>query len=302
MQSVLAYWLHLRWGFDAAALGGVFLAANLLAGVSALAAGWLARQIGLLNTMVFTHLPSNVLLILVPLMPSAEWAIAVLLMRFSISQMDVPTRQAYTMAVRRLGNYGGGAVHRRRAVAGHRDTPARRAGALEYAAVPGGRHQDRLRLATMALVRRRFFPRAGLGPTKLIGICFALPGSSTKAQCCPHALGEEIHHAERDGCTAINSRRTWPHKDQMRQVAVECRNPTKVDFQHLLRPEGTSGRRPGSMTRHSQPRPSIFFTRPVTRLKSHEVTRVNQVTAGTGSSLTSSSVETLPFFMNTANG
>jgi MFS family permease len=99
MQSVLAYWLHLRWGFDAAALGGVFLAANLLAGVSALAAGWLARQIGLLNTMVFTHLPSNVLLILVPLMPSAEWAIAVLLMRFSISQMDVPTRQAYTMAV-----------------------------------------------------------------------------------------------------------------------------------------------------------------------------------------------------------
>jgi len=66
--------------------------------VSALAAGWLARRIGLLNTMIFTHLPSNVLLILVPLMPSVEWAIAVLLLRFSISQMDVPTRQAYTMA------------------------------------------------------------------------------------------------------------------------------------------------------------------------------------------------------------
>jgi predicted MFS family arabinose efflux permease len=99
MQSILAYWLHERWGIDAAGLGGVFLGANLLAGVSALAAGWLARRIGLINTMVFTHLPSNVLLILVPLMPSAESAVALLLLRFSISQMDVPTRQAYTMAV-----------------------------------------------------------------------------------------------------------------------------------------------------------------------------------------------------------
>jgi MFS family permease len=99
MQSILAYWLHKRFGIDLAALGAVFLAANLLAGVSALAAGWLARRIGLLNTMVFTHLPSNVLLILVPLMPSPELAIALLLFRFSISQMDVPARQAYTMAV-----------------------------------------------------------------------------------------------------------------------------------------------------------------------------------------------------------
>jgi predicted MFS family arabinose efflux permease len=99
MQSILAYWLHERWGIDAAGLGVVFLGANLLAGVSALAAGWLARRIGLINTMVFTHLPSNVLLILVPLMPTAEWAVALLLVRFSISQMDVPTRQAYTMAV-----------------------------------------------------------------------------------------------------------------------------------------------------------------------------------------------------------
>jgi MFS family permease len=99
MQSILAYWLHLRFGLDAAALGSVFLGANLLAGVSALAAGWLARRIGLVNTMVFTHLPSNALLILVTLMPSAEWAVALLLLRFSISQMDVPARQAYTMAV-----------------------------------------------------------------------------------------------------------------------------------------------------------------------------------------------------------
>ncbi len=99
MQSLLAYWLHVRFGLDAAALGGVFLAANLLAGLSALAAGALARRIGLINTMVLTHLPSNVLLLLVPLMPSGQCAVALLLIRFSISQMDVPTRQAYTMAV-----------------------------------------------------------------------------------------------------------------------------------------------------------------------------------------------------------
>src|SRR5262249_15619433 len=82
-----------------ARLGTLFLFANLLAGVSALAAGWLARRIGLVNTMVLTHLPSNVLLILVPLMPEEAWAVGLLLLRFSISQMGVPTRQAYTMSV-----------------------------------------------------------------------------------------------------------------------------------------------------------------------------------------------------------
>lgn len=99
IQSVLAYWFHLRFQLDPAMLGTIFLFANILAGVSALTAGWLAKRIGLVNTMVFTHLPSNVLLILVPLMPDVYWAIGVLLLRFSISQMDVPTRQAYTMAV-----------------------------------------------------------------------------------------------------------------------------------------------------------------------------------------------------------
>ncbi len=99
LQSLLAWWLHLRFGLDPAALGVVFLGANLLAGASSLAASALAARFGLVNTMVFTHLPSNVLLILVPLMPSAAWAVAVLLLRFSISQMDVPTRQAYVMAV-----------------------------------------------------------------------------------------------------------------------------------------------------------------------------------------------------------
>jgi MFS family permease len=99
MQSLIAYWFHLRFGADPATLGAVFFGANLLAGFSALAAARLAARIGLVNTMVFTHLPSNVLLILVPLMPSLPLAVAVLLARFAISQMDVPTRQSYTMAV-----------------------------------------------------------------------------------------------------------------------------------------------------------------------------------------------------------
>jgi MFS family permease len=99
VQSFVAWWFHVRFGADEATLGAIFFGANLLAGLSALSAGWLARRFGLVHTMVFTHLPSNVLLLLVPLMPSLPLAIAVLLVRFSISQMDVPTRQSYTMAV-----------------------------------------------------------------------------------------------------------------------------------------------------------------------------------------------------------
>jgi MFS family permease len=99
MQSILAYWFHVTYGVSVELLGGIFFAANLLAAGSALAAARIAARIGLINTMVFTHLPSNVLLILVPLMPNLPLAIAVLLARFSISQMDVPTRQSYTIAV-----------------------------------------------------------------------------------------------------------------------------------------------------------------------------------------------------------
>ena len=99
MQSLLAYWFHVRFGVPEATLGAIFFGANLLAAASALAAARIASRIGLINTMVFTHLPSNVLLIAVPLMPSLELAVIVLLARFSISQMDVPTRQSYTMAV-----------------------------------------------------------------------------------------------------------------------------------------------------------------------------------------------------------
>ncbi len=99
VQSFVAWWFHERFGAGPATLGAIFFGANLLAGVSALSAGALARRFGLVNTMVFTHLPSNVLLALVPLAPTLATAIAVLLVRFSISQMDVPTRQSYTMAV-----------------------------------------------------------------------------------------------------------------------------------------------------------------------------------------------------------
>src|SRR5262249_31251812 len=99
MQSFVAWWFHERFGVEPRTLGAIFFGANLFAGISALLATRLARRIGLVNTMVFTHLPSNVLLILVPLMPTLPLAIAVLLLRFSISQMDVPTRQSYVMAV-----------------------------------------------------------------------------------------------------------------------------------------------------------------------------------------------------------
>ena len=99
LQSIVAYWFYLRFGTDEAMLGMIFFGANLLAGISSLAATTIASRIGLVNTMVFTHLPSNILLILVPLMPTLPLAILVLLIRFSISQMDVPTRQSYTMAI-----------------------------------------------------------------------------------------------------------------------------------------------------------------------------------------------------------
>ncbi|HEY8757051.1 MAG TPA: MFS transporter [Candidatus Limnocylindria bacterium] len=99
VQSLVAYWFFIRWGLEPAQLAVLFFAVNVLSGLSLLAAGWLAARYGLLNTMVFSHLPSNVLLILVPLMPTAPLAVALFLMRMSISQMDVPTRQSYTMAV-----------------------------------------------------------------------------------------------------------------------------------------------------------------------------------------------------------
>ncbi len=99
VQSLIAYWFHVKFGVDSGVLGSIFFGANILAGISALVAVPLAKRFGLINTMVFTHIPSNLLLMLVPLMPNLPLAIGVLLARFSISQMDVPTRQSYTMAV-----------------------------------------------------------------------------------------------------------------------------------------------------------------------------------------------------------
>src|SRR5262249_22168932 len=135
---------------------------------SALLAARVARRVGLLNTMVVTHLPSNVLLILVPLMPNLPLAVAVLLLRFSISQMDVPTRQSYTVAVVGPRQRSAGAGGDRGGAAGGRCLCARR-GAPRGAApgvggrpfLPGGRVQDRLRLAPLRAVRRG--PPAGGG-------------------------------------------------------------------------------------------------------------------------------------------
>jgi MFS family permease len=99
LQSFAAYWFYLRFGVNPATLGVIFFWANILSGISALLASRLAARFGLVRTMVLTHLPSNILLLLVPLMPNLPLAVMVLLARFSISQMDVPTRQSYTMAV-----------------------------------------------------------------------------------------------------------------------------------------------------------------------------------------------------------
>lgn len=147
VQSLLAYWFYVRFGADPATLGAIFFGANVLAGLSALSAGWLAARIGLINTMVFTHLPSNVLLMLVPLMPTLPLALAVLLLRFSISQMDVPTRQSYTMAVVPPGE---------RAAASGVTGVARTIGAALAPALAGGL------LAAPALLSVPFFVAGGL--------------------------------------------------------------------------------------------------------------------------------------------
>jgi MFS family permease len=99
VQSVVAYWFSLKFGLGLETLGPIFFGANTLSALSFLVAERVAAHIGLINTMVFTHLPSNVLLMLVPFMPDVTLAVALLLLRQALSQMDVPTRQSYTMAV-----------------------------------------------------------------------------------------------------------------------------------------------------------------------------------------------------------
>jgi MFS family permease len=99
VQSLIAYWFHVRFGMDLAALGTVFFAAQLVTALSLLAAPPLARRFGLLNTMVGTHLVSSTFLVAMALSPSGILAVVFLLLRQLLSQMDVPTRQAYLMAV-----------------------------------------------------------------------------------------------------------------------------------------------------------------------------------------------------------
>jgi hypothetical protein len=98
VQGLVAYWFYLRWGLGDGA-GRHLLRHQRVGRALFLLAAPIARRIGLLNTMVFTHLPSNVLLLLIPLMPDAALAVTMLLLRHLASQLDVPTRQSYTMAV-----------------------------------------------------------------------------------------------------------------------------------------------------------------------------------------------------------
>ena len=99
VDSLLALWLFQRFGLSLEATGAVFFAARLLSAFSQLVSSWLAARIGLIPTMVYTHLPANALLVAAALMPSAPLAIACLLGRMALSQMDVPARQSYVMAV-----------------------------------------------------------------------------------------------------------------------------------------------------------------------------------------------------------
>ncbi len=98
-NAVIAYWLHARFGAGPGLLGPVFAGVAILQSLSYEVSGRLADRVGLINTMVFTHLPSNVLLLLVPFSPNLASAIALLLARFALSQMDVPARQAYIVSI-----------------------------------------------------------------------------------------------------------------------------------------------------------------------------------------------------------
>jgi MFS family permease len=99
VQSLLVLWLFERFDLSVAVTGTVFFATGILSAFSQLASSWLASRIGLIRTMVFTHLPANGFLILAALMPTAPLAVLFLLLRMALSQMDVPARQSYVMAV-----------------------------------------------------------------------------------------------------------------------------------------------------------------------------------------------------------
>jgi hypothetical protein len=99
VQGFVAYWFVTRFHAPPATIGFILGAANVLSALSLFAAAWLARRFGILNTMVFTHLPSNILLVLIPFAPMLSVAAGLLLARYLLSQMDVPTRQAFVVAI-----------------------------------------------------------------------------------------------------------------------------------------------------------------------------------------------------------
>jgi MFS family permease len=99
VQSLVALWLYQKFELSTIVTGTIFFWTGVLSAFSYLVAVRIANRIGLVNTMVFTHLPANIFLVLVPFMPTLGWAIALLLARSALSQMDVPTRSSYVMAV-----------------------------------------------------------------------------------------------------------------------------------------------------------------------------------------------------------
>ncbi len=99
IDALVAYWFFRRFGIAENNLAVLFFAVHILNALSHLGAAWLAKRIGLIKTMIFTHLPSSIFLIAVPLAPSPTWAIILFLLRESLVEMDVPTRQSYVAGV-----------------------------------------------------------------------------------------------------------------------------------------------------------------------------------------------------------
>ena len=99
VQSLLVLWLYRRFELQVETAAAIFFAAGLLSAFSQLVSGWLAGRIGLINTMVFTHLPANLFLVVAGLMPNATLAVTFLLIRMALSSMDVPARQSYVLSV-----------------------------------------------------------------------------------------------------------------------------------------------------------------------------------------------------------
>ena len=98
-NAVIAYWLHARFGAGSQVLGPAFAGIGLVQAAAYELSGRLGNRIGLVNTMVFTHLPSNLLLLAIPFSPNLAWALLLLFLRYSTSQMDVPARQAYVVSI-----------------------------------------------------------------------------------------------------------------------------------------------------------------------------------------------------------